>query len=298
MALNSSRSVLSSTCKALQQYSRSSQPLQQSLSRRLLPSAAPIRHFTSSPTCRSDKVPPTPTIFTEDEINAAKNGEQPPAELPEQQPAEPPAERPRWTYTPEKMKGPGFSINIVKDPRRTIWKNNEDPVVVDTMYKRLLGPGGDKMLPDEIKWMAITHKSFDQGRRGFNTRLAYFGRQILALESTREIMVSPAAQGELITDRYNREPFDHPAMANVDKLAFRQPRDLIHKDRVAKLALEVGMMRVVRWKPRLPENLEGSGLTVVLNTAIFAIVGAISLQHGAEVAQRVVREKILKKLGP
>lgn len=73
------------------------------------------------------------------------------------------------------MKGPGFSINVVKDPRRTIWHNNDDPAKLDAMYNRLLGSKGDRMLPDEIKWLAITHKSFDQGRRGFNTRLAYFG---------------------------------------------------------------------------------------------------------------------------
>jgi large subunit ribosomal protein L15 len=73
------------------------------------------------------------------------------------------------------MKGPGFSINVVKDPSRTVWSNNEDPAKLDAMYNRLLGSKGDRMLPDEIKWLAVTHKSFDQGRRGFNTRLAYFG---------------------------------------------------------------------------------------------------------------------------
>lgn len=73
------------------------------------------------------------------------------------------------------MKGPGFSINVVKDPSRTVWHNNDDPAKLDAMYNRLLGPKGERMLPEEIKWLAITHKSFDQGRRGFNTRLAYFG---------------------------------------------------------------------------------------------------------------------------
>jgi large subunit ribosomal protein L15 len=73
------------------------------------------------------------------------------------------------------MKGPGFSINIPKDPRRTVWHCNEDPAKLDAMYNRLLGANGSNMLPAEIKWLAITHKSFDHGRRGFNTRLAYFG---------------------------------------------------------------------------------------------------------------------------
>ena len=31
------------------------------------------------------------------------------------------------------------------------------------------------MLTEETKWLAVTHKSFDHGRRGFNDRLAYLG---------------------------------------------------------------------------------------------------------------------------
>jgi large subunit ribosomal protein L15 len=88
-------------------------------------------------------------------------------------------DRPRWSYTPERMKGPGFSINVVKDPRRKIWSVNQDPKKLDAMYSRLLGPGGDRLLPDEIKWLAVTHKSFDHGRRGYNTKLAYFGTLLL-----------------------------------------------------------------------------------------------------------------------
>jgi large subunit ribosomal protein L15 len=46
-----------------------------------------------------------------------------------------------------------------------------------------------------------------------------------------------------------------------------------------------------------PENLAGSGITVVLNTTLYAIIGAISLENGAEVASRVARERILRRLG-
>jgi large subunit ribosomal protein L15 len=68
----------------------------------------------------------------------------------------------------------------VKDPAKA-WACNEDPKVLDAMYVKLLGPGGDKVLDEEIKWLAVTHKSFDQGRRGFNDRLAFFGRSIQLL---------------------------------------------------------------------------------------------------------------------
>lgn len=53
---------------------------------------------------------------------------------------------------------------------------NEDPRLLNSAYVKMLGSDGDKMLPEEIKWLAITHKSYDHGRRGFNDRLALFGR--------------------------------------------------------------------------------------------------------------------------
>lgn len=87
--------------------------------------------------------------------------------------------RPRWSYTPEALKRThDFSLNRVRDPRRTIWHVNEDPAKLDEFYDRFLGRNGSKMLPEELKWLAVTHKSFDYGRRGFNTKLAYFGRLV------------------------------------------------------------------------------------------------------------------------
>lgn len=35
---------------------------------------------------------------------------------------------------------------------------------------------------------------------------------------------------------------------------------------------------------------------VVLTGGIYAIIGAISLQHGAEVASRVIQDKLIKRL--
>lgn len=247
MALNPSRTALTLSCKALP---RCCAPAQ-STAHRL---ASSVRHL-STPSARHNA----------DFAGATADMQ----------------ERPRWSYTPERMKGPGFSINIVKDPSRTVWEVNEDPAKLDAVYNRLLGPKGDRTLTDEIKWLAITHKSFDQGRRGFNTRLAYFGvfptstplpepslpsglhergglirnrtgRLILALETTRHIMVTPgAARDSPVRDQFGREPFQHHALANVDKLSTRQPRDFASKEKLAKLAIEVGLPGVVRWKPRM-----------------------------------------------
>lgn len=53
---------------------------------------------------------------------------------------------------------------------------NEDPEKLDAMYTQFLGKNGSKMLADETKWLAVTHKSFDHGRRGFNDRLSFLGK--------------------------------------------------------------------------------------------------------------------------
>lgn len=52
---------------------------------------------------------------------------------------------------------------------------NEDPKKLDDALNKFLGRDGERLLPDELKWLAVTHKSFDQGRRGFNDRLAFLG---------------------------------------------------------------------------------------------------------------------------
>jgi large subunit ribosomal protein L15 len=81
-------------------------------------------------------------------------------------------DKPRWSYTPPTAKAP-FSLHL--NSRKTEFPVNDDPAVLDQFYLKALGNGGDKLLSDEIKWLAITHKSFDQGRRGFNDRLAFLG---------------------------------------------------------------------------------------------------------------------------
>ncbi|KAJ0299553.1 mitochondrial 54S ribosomal protein mL57 [Colletotrichum fioriniae] len=210
-------------------------------------------------------------------------------------------QRPRWSYTPEGMKAP-FSPHITKNPARSVWKVNEDPKKLDQMYVKLLGRDGDKMLPDETKWLAVTHKSFDQGRRGFNDKLAYLGRQAVILETTNRIVTGtdPLKKAIVPEKLYQRTHFEHPALTRVDNLNAQQPQKLVTKEKVEALALAAGLDKVLRWKPAKcrfqPENLSGSGQQIVLNSAVFAIVGAITLQHGAEVAGRVIRDRILRPL--
>lgn len=85
-------------------------------------------------------------------------------------------DRPRWQQTPSRMTAPFRSKPPTKVPNE--FEVNEDPQLLDDVLVRVLGKDGDKMLTDEVKWLAITHKSFDHGRRGYNDRLAFIGTRV------------------------------------------------------------------------------------------------------------------------
>lgn len=137
-----------------------------------LSTAAAAAVAATSSSSHSTSIPSTRTATTTSRSFSSTTTRRNDPSSSENQPVE---DRPRWSYTPEAMKAP-FSLNTPRVPSRQAWKVNEDPQKLDQFYDRFLsGVGGARMLPDELKWLAVTHKSFDQGRRGFNTRLAFFG---------------------------------------------------------------------------------------------------------------------------
>lgn len=95
------------------------------------------------------------------------------------------------------------------------------------------------------------------------------GRQILALEATKYILSSKVAKQvpDEKTD-LDRQPFQHPALADVDKLHDQQPKDVIPIKKLAKLGFDVGLSEVMRWKPRMV-SLIGVQFSGYLLTDIF-----------------------------
>ncbi|KAH7323855.1 ribonuclease-III-like-domain-containing protein [Rhexocercosporidium sp. MPI-PUGE-AT-0058] len=205
-------------------------------------------------------------------------------------------QRPRWSYTPERMKAP-YPWRIRDTEKK--WECNSDPTRLDHFYIKLLGRGGDQVLTDEVKWLAITHKSFDQGRRGFNDRLAFFGRRILNLQTNIALLQSPIATQTQSTGHASddRLPFAHPSLQGLPNLTNVPISNILTKERLGPLATQMGMREIMRWTPRNVHKMDSSGIDVVLTTSLYAIIGAIALQKGGDVAARVAREKILKPLG-
>ncbi|KAL8796589.1 MAG: hypothetical protein Q9182_007334 [Xanthomendoza sp. 2 TL-2023] len=129
---------------------------------------------------------------------------------------------------------------------------NQDPEKLDKAYIRVLGKNGDQMLTDEVKWLAVTHKSFDHGRRGFNDRLSYLGKRVVELQASLHILATSAATPEPArVDALGREPFKHPALEGLAGLTQQRKQTILDKRRTTQLAEKYGLVNVLRWKPKV-----------------------------------------------
>ncbi|KAL4967723.1 mitochondrial 54S ribosomal protein mL57 [Aspergillus stella-maris] len=212
---------------------------------------------------------------------------------------EPPVDytdKPRWSYTPPRAKAP-FSINKLTS-NAPDWPVNDDPKLLDQFYIRFLGEGGDKVLTDEVKWLAVTHKSFDQGRRGFNDRLAFLGKRIVQLQASLALAQSPPSTSEpAVADQFGREPFTHPALEGLDNLNNNTKKYMTDKSKLAELAVQYELVKVIRWCPKKRHNLHGSGIDLILAHTLYALVGAVALEKGGVAANKLARSRILAPLG-
>lgn len=174
---------------------------------------------------------------------------------------------------------------------------NESPERLDRAYHDVFGPEGPSLLTEEAKWLAVTHKSFDQGRRGYNDRLAYLGKRIVDLQTSLALLAQPDTPGIPPRAKDGREPFRHPAMDILAKLSPDIKADHTRQLRIARVAYDFGLPAVVRWKPRIAAELVKSGQNFVVAQALYAMVGALALQKGGDVAVKAVRARILPALG-
>lgn len=71
------------------------------------------------------------------------------------------------------------------------------------------------------------------------------------MEATKEIVSKHPQKGSRIADEFGRAPFEHEQLASVDNLTVEGPKDVVGKEKLYALATNVGMLDVVRWKPRL-----------------------------------------------
>ncbi|KAH9809321.1 Ribonuclease-III-like [Teratosphaeria destructans] len=212
---------------------------------------------------------------------------------------------PRWQQTPPAMK---MRFRVRPQPRGPAWKVNDRQEPVDEMYDNFIGrvveaaqgqegvtgPRGSDLLPEEVKWLAVTHKSFDHGRRGFNDKLAFFGKRIIDLQTSMALIRAPQVPSPTQADP---NVFQHPSLDGVENLTPSAKAQMLAPARLSQLARSYGLDRVLRWQPRKTGDMQSSGVDTVLAHTVYSIIGALALHRGGEIAGRVARERVLEPLG-
>jgi large subunit ribosomal protein L15 len=168
---------------------------------------------------------------------------------------------PRWAATPSRMAMPVRARPGPRQRQSPPFVVNSDASILDTAYTSFLGKNGDTILPEEIKWLAVTHKSFDHARRGFNDKLAFLGKTLCNVQCSLALIEQPARPEDLEKIKSNsRKQFAHPAMRGVHNVSDFAKSQTLDKERLASLARQYGLDAVVRWKPRNVSSLSSNPL--------------------------------------
>lgn len=73
----------------------------------------------------------------------------------------------------------------------------------------------------------------------------------LVHEAVKDTVGRRPLEGTQLPDNYDREPFQHEQLDSVDNLLVRPPKQVISKAKLHALASSVGLVDVMRWKPRM-----------------------------------------------
>ena len=120
---------------------------------------------------------------------------------------------------------------------------------------------------------------------------------------------------KVVPDPYDRKPFKHVALAGLGALTQENKMLALYQKRVAELGEDYGIREILRWKPKKvcslakltpvdvlifslqAKDLYASGLPLIAQQAIYAIIGGIAMQRGGQIANEIVKDRILTPLG-
>ncbi|EMR10283.1 hypothetical protein PNEG_01546 [Pneumocystis murina B123] len=131
-------------------------------------------------------------------------------------------------------------------------------------------------LPRDLLWQTLTHKTYFHGKYPYNEKLAFQGRFVLKFHISLKIVES------ISIDKNN------------DIFTLEKIEEFISPETLGPLALEYGILEVLRWKPAYKDIMK-SGLLKVASESLCAIVGAIFLHRGGAVTKKFIEEKIFIK---
>lgn len=186
-----------------------------------------------------------------------------------------------------------------------------DPSEYHTFITSYTGIASSKQLSDAVAQQIFTHKSFKHGKAPYNEKLAFLGRRVLYAQLSSHIMSNSAHESSISTVDDTAASSDtsttpsSPSPAH-DASVVHEPRQLtlqkleshyLSPDHIGTSALRIpGLAALLRWTPRDTTQLHASGQVKVAGDAMTALVGALELQCGGDVAAAFVRRALVPVL--
>lgn len=147
---------------------------------------------------------------------------------------------------------------------------------------------GDKFqIPDEIALQIITHKSFGNGIKPYNEKLAAMGSKLLSLFAAKHVVNKPTEKdAKLVISGKNLSILGSP---NAKELHGRKSTGYFTKFN--------GLNNIMFWKSRNPTlNFESSGELKVSSQLLYSLIGAVNIYHGKAKAEEFISDNVIKGL--
>ncbi|CAK9436884.1 mitochondrial 54S ribosomal protein mL57 [Lodderomyces beijingensis] len=170
------------------------------------------------------------------------------------------------------------------NPQGTEYALNEANISQITSYL-----GSEYQIPQDIALQCITHKSFANGIKPYNEKLAAMGSKLLNLALVKYVIHKNAAADSENPTSINGK--------NLSVLGSRWSRELASPEAAGYLARAESLNKTMFWTSRNPSlKFDASGELKVSSRLLYSLVGAINLYHGKAQAEKFIRENLIEGL--
>lgn len=172
---------------------------------------------------------------------------------------------------------------LIRDPVEVLTSNgnlySQDNTSDNIKHLKNYLQSADITLPESTMLQILTHKSFAHGSKPYNTRLAYFGEQLLQYSSSKNVLSDNATS----VDAINAKSF-----AVIGSLAHR----LQWSDKaLADFAESKGIDKIFFCKTASTEDSYKP--KKIFSTITTSLIGAIAATHGKSTAEAFIQREIL-----
>lgn len=147
--------------------------------------------------------------------------------------------------------------------------------------------GSKYEIPDEIALQIITHKSFGNGIKPYNEKLAAMGSKLLSLFAAKHVVNKPTEKdAKLVIDG-----------KNLSILGSRIAKELYGRKSTGYFTKLNGLNEIMFWKSRNPTlKFESSGELKVSSQLLYSLIGAVNIYHGKAKAEEFISDNLIKGL--